>query len=86
MPRSTADQAAVTASDIRQIKLNYLQLNKRSTGQPDSKPKREAREYESAEAKNTNLTTGRLNTKIGGQEHEVERPFTSGNPAMGMTM
>jgi hypothetical protein len=76
MPRSTADQAAVTASDIRQIKLNYLQLNKRS-GQPETnKPKRDAKEYESAEVKQTNLTTGRLNMKIGGQEHEVERPFT----------
>ncbi len=62
-----------------------MQLNKRS-GQPEAKPKREAREYESAEGKQTNLTTGRLNMKIGGQEHEVERPFTSGNPAMGMTM
>lgn len=70
---STQNQKAsepVTASDIRQVKLNYLQLNKRSTGQ-QPKPS------------DDHLTTGRLPGKMGGQENEVERPF---HDKLGATM
>jgi len=62
-----------------------LQHNKRSTGQND--PKSASRKPEAADdtGKNTNLTTGRLINKVGGQEHEVERNFGA-DKHMGMTM